>query len=399
MEDRRTFLKTTIGALGAAATARLSAEARVKGANNRIRLAVIGCGSRSGRVFDAFARHTEVEWLAGCEVNPARLQSFMTPARQSLKLQMATDYRRILNRKDIDAVLIGTTDFSHAETTVDAISAGKDVYVEKPAANTIEGINAMLEASRASKQIIQIGTEQRSGDHFVEAKKIVESGVLGNIRHVAIVQPGSAPIGGLGGHHVDIAHWFMNADHAVPHRTAAIGLFLNTQNPDAEQLPDTFSISWEYDNFVMTFANGDVPRPQDDIGSCGTFFIGGNGSLQVNRMGYALRPPMPRTTRNDGRLPPATKSDVNRGGATQVGRNICVNTHKGADADGALHAHVKNFLDCVRSRRAPNAHMEIGYHSELPCLLALEAMRQNKVLEWDAATRTSKALSRAPRAT
>ena len=104
---------------------------------------------------------------------------------------MVTDYRRILDRNDIDAVLIGTPDFSHAKITVDALAAGKDVYVEKPAANTVERINAMLDASRTSKQIIQIGTQQRSWDHFAEAKKIIDSGVLGNIRHVAIVQPGS----------------------------------------------------------------------------------------------------------------------------------------------------------------------------------------------------------------
>jgi predicted dehydrogenase len=452
MENRRAFLKTTIGALGAVAIAPLSARARVQGANNRVRLAVIGCGSRSGRVFDSFARNTDVEWLAGCEVNPAKLQGFMTPARQTFKLQMVTDYRRILDRKDIDAVLVGTPDFSHARITIDAINAGKDVYVEKPAANTVERINAMLDAYKKSNRVVQIGTQQRSGDHFAEAKQIIDSGVLGNIRHVAVVQPGNytnsrqqpqpiperldwnmwqllkLPLGALeqpfslnrlgfrawyeygsglvgdrGAHHVDVAHWFMNADTKIPKKTAAVGLFLNTQDPDPQMVPDTFSISWEYDNFVMTFANGEVPRPQDHLEGWGTFFIGGNGSLQVNRMGYVLRPPVARTVRKQGSLPPPTAGTANpsagpapatapRGGGTPVEMKLYLNPRGGVDEDHPLDVHVRNFLDCIKSRQKPNADMEIGYNSALPCLLALEAMQQNKVLGWDAAARRSRPL-------
>jgi predicted dehydrogenase len=342
----------------------------VRGANSRIRLAVIGCGNRSARVFDSLARNADVEWLAGCEVNPAKLHAFMTPARQAFHLQVVTDYRRILDRKDIDAVLVGTPDFSHARITIDAIAAGKDVYVEKPAANTIPRLNAMLDAYNKSDRVVQIGAEQRSWDHFAEAKKVIDGGVLGNIRHVAIVQPGR--YGGAGQEHVDVAHWFMNADHKVPRKTAAIGLFLNTENPDPEEVPDTFSISWEYDGFVMTFANGEVPRPQDGIEGWGTFFIGSNGSLQVNRMGYALRPPLPRTVRRNRPLPLPTAAED---GATV--RNIYIHPRGGVETDAPLDAHVRNFLDCIKSRQKPNADLKVGYYSALPCLLALEAMRRN----------------------
>src|SRR5205814_3863345 len=102
-----------------------------------------------------------------------------------------TDYRRILDRKDVDAVLIGTPDHAHSQITVDALSAAKDVYCEKPASNSIPRVNAMLDAYKKGKQVVQIGTHQRSWDHFAEAKKIVDSGVLGTITHVTIVQPGS----------------------------------------------------------------------------------------------------------------------------------------------------------------------------------------------------------------
>ena len=117
METRRDFLKAGAAALTVAATKPLFG---VQGANDRIRMAVIGCGNRSGRVFDAFARQSNVQWVAGAEVNKLKLEGtsggpagFMTPARQTFKLDMVTDYRRILDRKDVDAVLIGTPDHWH----------------------------------------------------------------------------------------------------------------------------------------------------------------------------------------------------------------------------------------------------------------------------------------------
>ena len=168
MESRRTFLKASAAALTAAATEPLFG---IQGANDRVRMAIIGTGNRGGRVFDSFAR-ANVQWVAAAEVNKAKLETWMTPARQTFKLDVVGDYRRILDRKDVDAVLIATPDHWHAQQTVDAIAAGKDVYVEKPASNTIARINAMLQAYKKGKQVVQIGTQQRSWDHFQEAKKI-----------------------------------------------------------------------------------------------------------------------------------------------------------------------------------------------------------------------------------
>ena len=188
MQSRRRFLVST-GAAMVAAAARSAYG--FQGTNNRRRLAVIGCGNRAGRVFDAFARQNDVQWVGGCEVNDQKLTSFMTPARQTFKLDVVKDYRRILDRKDVDAVLIGTPDFAHARITIDALAAGKDVYVEKPATNTIPRLNAMLDAYRKANRVVQVGTQQRSWDHFAEAKKVLQSGVLGPVRHIQIVQPGN----------------------------------------------------------------------------------------------------------------------------------------------------------------------------------------------------------------
>src|SRR3954465_12296125 len=190
MESRRKLLKTTAAALTAAAT-RPVFGAGIQGANDRIRMAIIGTGNRGGRVFDSLSRAKDCQFLAAAEVNKAKLDQWMTPARQTFNLKVEGDYRRILDRKDIDAVLIATPDHWHSQQLVDAISAGKDVYCEKPASNTIPRINAMLGAHKKGKQVVQVGTQQRSWDHFMEAKKIIDGGSLGTITHVTIVQPGS----------------------------------------------------------------------------------------------------------------------------------------------------------------------------------------------------------------
>jgi predicted dehydrogenase len=476
MESRRKFLQLSAAALTVAAAKPLMAHG-VQGANNRIRMAIIGTGNRGGRVFDSLARHADCQFLAAAEVNKAKLDQWMTQARQTFNLQVYGDYRRILDRKDIDAVLIATPDHWHSQMTIDAISAGKDVYVEKPASNTIARVNAMLEAYKKGKQVVQVGTQQRSWDYFQQAKAYLDGGTLGTITQVVIVQPGTyarpkepeQPVpqgldwegfqgpaprkpfkpsrlgwrawydygGGLvadwGAHHVDVAHWFMNADTKVPLRTSATGMFLAVPDADPEQVQDTFSIAWQYDNFIMTFANAEVymdPAQENKIENWGVFFIGTRGSLQVNRQGWAVRPVVPHVIRKQGPPPPPTAGGATlgaggtaiapgapgagqpgapgapgfgggRGGRGGGGRGgnlppieakLSINPRGGVEEDYPLDAHTRNFLDCVKSRKPPVANMEIGYHSALPCLLALESLKEGKPLTWDATAKRSKTL-------
>ena len=487
MANRREFLRAGAAALTVAAAKPLFGW---QGANNRIRMGVIGMGTRAARVFDSLTRNEDCEFLVGCEVNQAKLTSFQKPmgAPRPLaeKLQIVGDYRRVLDRNDIDAVLIATPDFSHAKITVDALAAGKHVYVEKPISNSIPRINAMFEAYNKSDRVVQVGTHQRSWDHFIEAKKLLET-QLDRVTHVLIQQPGAysamrqdpvpvpagvdwdawqvdAPkkpfkqgylgfrgwweygsglVGDWGAHHVDVANWFMNADNKAPLKTSAIG-FYSTPDIDPECVFNTFSIAWQFDTHMVTFANSVYPRPQADIEGWGVFFYAGNGTLQVNRMGYALRPPVQITRNKVGPEPPPGAGNVQLGtgappagapaaaggaapagagggrggrgrggaaaggaapaggpgGATGSGRgsgkpnvemNVYVNPRGGVEEDYPLHVHTRNFLDCLKAKnKKTNAPMEIGYNSALPCLLALEAMQQNRVLTWDAAARKSK---------
>ena len=406
-----------------------------------------------------------MQYVAACEVNTAKLDQWMTPARQTFKLETVVDYRRILDRKDVDAVLIATPDHSHSQIAVDALAAGKDVYCEKPASNSIPRINAMYEAYKKANRVVQIGTHQRSWDHFAEAKKFVDDGTLGTVTQVVIVQPGTyarpkeaeqpvpagldwdlfqldAPkrpfkpsrlgfrawyaygsglVGDWGAHHVDVAHWFMNADNKVPLKTIANGAFLTVPDADPEMVPDSFSISWLYDNFLMTFANAEA-FTTNELENWGVFFVGNRASLQINRQGWAVRSVVAPVRNKQGIPPPPTAGGVTLGaGGVQIapgapggagggrggrgGRGtggggnlpagesmVYVNLRGGVEEDYPLDVHTRNFLDCVKSREKPNAHMDIGYHSALPCLLALESLQQGKPVGWDAGGRKSTAL-------
>ena len=477
MESRRKFLKASAAAMAVAATKPLFG---IQGANDRVRMGVIGMGVRSARVFDSLTRNKDCQFLAGCEVNKQKLQQFQAANRPLAQIPVVEDYRRILDRNDIDAVLIATPDFSHAKITVDALAAGKHVYVEKPISNSIPRINMMLDAyNKYTNPVVQVGTQQRSWDHFIEAKKALEE-KLDPVTHILIQQPGAysqnrqdavavpdylnweawqvdAPkkafkqgylgfrgwweygsglVGDWGAHHIDVANWFMNADNKVPVKTAAVGFYSNP-NIDPECVYNMFSISWQYDAHIMTFANSVYPRPNfadpkaPDIEGWGVFFYAGNGTLQVNRMGWALRPPVP-TTRNRvgpeappgagnvqlgtaapgaGGPPPAGGGGTGRGmrgggaaggpgggrggggGKPTVELAVNINERGAVEEDYPLHAHTRDFLDKLKARnRKTNAPMEVGYNSALPCLLALEAMQHNRVLGWDATARKSKAL-------
>ena len=187
MANRRDFLKAGAAAITAAAARPLFGW---QGANNRVRMGVIGMGTRAARVFDSLTRNQDCQFVTGCEVNAQKQAVFQAANRPYAKFDVVKDYRRVLDRNDIDAVLIATPDFSHSKIFVDALAAGKHVYVEKPISNSIPRINAMLDAfNKHPNLVVQVGTHQRSWDHFIEAKKQLEK--LDPVTQVLIQQPGA----------------------------------------------------------------------------------------------------------------------------------------------------------------------------------------------------------------
>lgn len=384
-------------------------------ANDRVRVALIGAGGRGNQVAGFFGRHPDCQVVAAAEVYKARLDSTIERLR---KMQPAAgvdgyeDYRRVLDRKDIDAVLIATPDHWHCPMTIDACAAGKDVYVEKPLSNEIAPAWSAVEAARRHDRVVQMGTQQRQGIGFKEAAEIVQSGKLGRITHVVLQFPGNYGVppnpsepppvglnwelfqgpaprrpfrpgrlrwrnfydygGGLvtdwGVHLVDVAHWYLRAEMKAPVLTSAAGQYVTFQNPERDQCPDAFSISWQYDDFVMTFTNAVVH--DWEFGRQGTYFFGPRGSLLVHRAGFEVRPARSGGVTSDG--PPQAEP-----------RRRPVSENYENDPD--TMAHVREFLDCMKSRKRPSADVEIGYYSTLPTLLAIHAIREGRSFRYDSA--------------
>ena len=176
--SRRVFLTTASGVVVGARLAAASAH----GANDRVRVAIIGTGGRARGLMNHLKPLAGVEIVGVCDVFEQRLlQAAEIAGPAALKTD---EYRRILDNKEIDAVLIGAPDHWHKTMTLDAVAAGKDVYVEKPVSHTIEEGAEMVKAIEASKQIVQTGTQQRSWEHYIQGKELVQSGKLGQITFV-----------------------------------------------------------------------------------------------------------------------------------------------------------------------------------------------------------------------
>ncbi len=396
--SRRTFIQ---------ASAAVATAARpVLGANDRIRMGLLGAGARGNLVQRLFRKHEDCEFIAVCDVSKSRLNE--TIAAMGGGLDGYSDYRRVLDRKDIDAVLIAAPDHWHAPMTIDACAAGKDVYCEKPASNAIEPGLKMVAAARKHNRVVQLGTQQRSGEHFKEAAEIVRSGRLGEISHAMMAigggylqQPrppeppppdldwemfqGPAPHrpfsptrlrwrsyydygGGLvtdwGVHLVDTALMCMNADSQAPLLTSASAQYIGVKDP--EQVPNAFVCSWQYDGFVMSFTNA-VP-PNREWGLHGNFFYGSRGIVQVHRQGYRVIPTQARRPGGADLEPLEAKN---------------VPIKEDYQNDAYTIAHARNFLDCVKSRRRPTSDIEVGFNVTLPCLIALLAIRQGRSFRWD----------------
>jgi predicted dehydrogenase len=361
-DNRRDFLRNSV-LLTALSTS------RILGANERIRVAGLGTGGRCSYLL-SLASKAGAEIVALCDV--------YEPRRLAAKEKLApgasaeyVDYREVLDRKDVDGVIIGSPDHWHVAMTLDAIRSGKDVYVEKPVSHTIEEGERLEKAMAGSRQVVQVGYQQRSWEHFQAGREVVASGKLGKITLVLAswyqdylnllggASPvdaqkldwkrflGSAPeqpfdalrftkwrwfwdFGGghltdLYSHFCDVIHWYMGQES--PQMAQTMG---GRNALPAFECPDTINAAYEYPGFDVVY-NGSL------VGSLeggNIIFRGSSAMLKINRDGFAVYPE---------RVVPFEK--------TQYPEPEIAMRSLG---DGTVD-HVKNFLDCMRSRKTPNA--------------------------------------------
>ncbi|HKE21113.1 MAG TPA: Gfo/Idh/MocA family oxidoreductase [Bryobacteraceae bacterium] len=398
--------------------------------NDRIGVALIGCGNMGRMDVQDFQKSPEVEVVAICDVDQDRQKALANLAAP--KATLYHDYRRVLDDRNVNVVIVATPDHWHPLITVDACNAGKDVYVEKPVSNRVREGRLMVEAARRNQRVVQVGLQQRSGTHFQRAAKIVQSGDLGDIHYVqcwiherqgkGMAAPDSAPPANMdwdfwlgpaqavsfnkayhpggwrnfynfgggritdwGVHLIDTVHFAMGKDQ--PLSVSANGAKFYVQ--DRRDTPDTQEVIWEYPGFLVHYThlmhnsygnNGNLGNKP--FGSYGIQFHGTRGTLFIDRNGYEVSPQMQQHMEPGGVSSRSAFDDL---AGISVYYTLDGVSGRGTTSEQHL-PHVRNFLDCVKTRQKPISDIEVGHRSTAACHLGNVAYRVGRKLKWDSQT-------------
>jgi predicted dehydrogenase len=423
---RRSFVVSSAGLTALSAS-------RIRGANDRVNLALIGCGSRGRYVAQLMRELPNVAYIAVADVYRPHAEAALQWAGPDAKA--FKDFRELLDLKEVDAVHVATPDHWHAIQTVLACNAGKDVYVEKPTSLVVREGRVMVEAARRNKRIVQVGTQHRSAPHFARIAEIIQRGDIGPVKFVRLWnyanhtpygigrKPNQEPppdldwdmylgpspkvpfnpnrflgtyrffwdysggyITDFGNHRLDTMQQIMNV--TAPRTISASGGKFVLD--DDRETPDFMTVTYEYDGFIAVYegcnfnghgmggrtpghryynARGEWDQPN------GIAFYGTEATIYAERIGWEIFPE-PETRSLFNRRSPA-EPQPSRKRAPSV-------TRMWENVEEPTRAHCANFIDCVRSRRLPNADIEIGHRGTTVALLGNIAMKVGRKLTWDA---------------
>jgi predicted dehydrogenase len=384
---RRAFLGVT--------TATALSYSRVMGANDRVQIGLIGCGERGRHDMDTFIKTDTVAVAALCDIYDTNIAAAKKVAKTS-DVKTYEDHRKLLETPGLDVVIIGVPDHWHSRIAIDALNAGKDVYVEKPLTLKIEEGPEVVKAARVNKRICQVGMQQRSGQHYIQAKQeyfdtnklgkitLARTWWHGNTYHLrkapaslatqpsdldwahflgplkwrdwdpqqywnwrAYLDFGGGQVTDLFTHWIDVVHMFMGKD--IPISAQAAGGIYNYK--DGRTAPDTINVLLEYPSeFTATFEATLAPG----ITGYGVEMCGVEGKLFIDRGHYTWTP---------------------------AGRNpkvVDVKAFSDIDLD-----HAKNFLDCVKSRKLPNGDVLVGHRSAQASHLGNISYMQKRRIDFD----------------
>ncbi len=404
--NRRQFLGTSAALSAGLALPAAADEKKAVASNEKVTVALIGCGGMGRADLHDFMRLPDFEIVALCDPDPAHIRDAANDieraGRPTHKLQTEKDFRKIVERKDLDAVIVGTPDHWHAYVLIAACANGKDVYCEKPLSHNIVEGRAMVEAARKNGRVVQIGTQQRSGRHFKDAVAYVQSGKLGDVFLCRTWITNNSPPDYIGNppdednpppgvdyemwlgpapehkfnrnrfHHN--FRWFWDYGNGLcndwgVHLNDIILWAMKVRAPltvfstggkydirDNSDTPDVLDVHYQYPTFthIYTVRRGKYHYSHPDR-SHGMEFHGTNGVLTLDRGGWVVTPG---------------------------------NVHVKAEHHGSSEqhfAHVKNFLHCVRNRSEKTASdIEDMHRATTTCHLANIAYKLKRRVAWDA---------------
>jgi predicted dehydrogenase len=410
---------------------------RILGANETVRVAVVGCGARGAGQIRTFNNIPEFHVVGLCDVYGKKVEAAKQLAAGASGF---SDHRKLLGMRDLDAVMIATPDHWHAQIAIDALGAGKEVYCEKPLTLTIEEGAKVIQAVRSSNRIFQTGMQQRSGPHYIQARdEYVKKGRLGKVTLVRTYWHGSvgsfvkpvppdllkqpadldwkrfvAPVkwreyhpyqyncfrayldfgGGqftdLFAHWVDVAHMLLEEDRPLS-ASATGGFYIPEYKNDGSgrTAPDTVAAQLDYPGgwtctFDATLAAG--------INANGVELYGTKGRMLITRGGFAFTP-IPASAGG----PAASQQTASRSAAGSApGRPAYRQEAFPPDtlnaetvivkAEGSLgEQHTRNFLDCIKSRKTPLGDVVLGHRAAVACHLCTISYRQHKQIRYDPA--------------
>ena len=369
-------------------------------ANETIHVACLGTGGRCRRLMSRLTQIPGVKIVGVADIWEVYLRMAKDLADKSALA--VTDYRHLLDRKDVDAVVIAAPDHWHVPMTVDACEAGKDVYVEKPLTHDLSEGDRVIDAQNRNHRIVQVGTQQRSMPHLQEAREIIKSGELGPIYKIHMtwnrnhpdrrgkkpeINPssldwkkflGNAPdqpfdayrfrnwrwfwdFGGgiftdLMVHWMDTAYWMIGMDD--PASVMSIGDHFQTEG--VWETPDTVqTLLWYPQNKLQAYFEGTFVNHHN---RAMLELMGSEATLYVDRGGYEVQPQRHRRVKRRER----------RDGKGERGSDFF------DEVDGALY-HLQNWVDCIRSRQRPACPAEEGVRSAAAAHLANRALRSGQV--------------------
>ncbi len=418
---RREFLATS-SQLAAASALGLSPAATASthrvAASDKVRIALIGCRNIGWANLNSHLKLPEVEIAALCDIDDSVLleKNADLEKRTGKKAQVFKDYRKVLDNKDIDAVIIGTPDHWHALQMIHACQAGKDVYVEKPISTYVEEALAMVKATQRYQRVVQVGQQQRSGLHWQSAVNFVKSGKLGKIRHVRTwifnfsrtvpvpvpdeaVPPGvdydtwlgpaaHRPFnkhrfhgtfryfwdyaGGLmtdwGVHLLDVALW--GAGKTTPKSAMSIG-GKHAFPGSMMETPDTQHTLYDFGDMAITWehtfrASQGAPFNRGH----GVAFYGEHGCLVADRSGWEVLPELEETAAN---APKKYRFEL---------------LPKQGVANDDRDAHAADFVSCIKSRQTPICDIVTGANVAIVAQLGNISQRLGRQVIWDPVSRS-----------
>jgi len=416
--ERREFLKKTAAAVAASSLP----HSFYQGTPARKRVGLIGTGWYGKTDLLRMIQVAPVEVVSLCDVDKNMLAdaaALVATRQQSKKTpQTYSDYRQMLNARDLDIVLIVTPDHWHALPMIEACQLGLDVWVQKPVSVDVAEGQAMLAAARKYNRVVQVGMQRRSTPHLVTARnRVIREGRLGKIGLVevycyyhmrarenppdttppdyldyemwtgpapmrpynklvhprswrAFMEYGNGIMGDMCVHMLDMVRWML--DLGMPTRISSSGGILVDKASKAN-ITDTQTATFDFDDLKVVWTHrsyGDAPDPKYPWGAT---FYGEKGTLKASVMGYDFNV--------EGKPQPEIHEDV----VYELDQYPEDRTEKDLERHvaPAIRAHMKNFLECVETRQRPIADIEQGYMSTTACILANLSMRLGRSLDWD----------------